>query len=259
MDRESLCAKILEKVTLAESDWSPALLVKEISRGTGVSSKEIRILIRELVEEGSLSYLVNHGRTCIRKAWQRSFFVGEKTQLLPPNVSPAPGGRKEIVLLQGASFGGGDHPTTRLCIEAIEIFSPKNGKMLDVGTGSGILAIAAIRHGMTSALGVDTDPLSLYEAKENVSLNSLDSKIEIREDWIASPAWNLVAANLRPPTLHALSETFISCLVSEGILVLSGMREDEMDFVAGIYRSALEEVIRKTEKGWGCLVFRKKA
>lgn len=256
---ENIRNRILKKIADAESDWTPALLVQTVSRETGKTGREIRGYIQELVGAGHLAYLVNHGRTCIRKAWQRPFFVGEKTQLLPPGVSPVPGERIALVLRQGASFGGGDHATTRLCISAIERFAPKNGSMLDVGTGSGILAIAAVRHGMDSALGVDTDPLSLYEAQENVFLNGLASKIEIRETWEASPQWNLVAANLRPPTLLELSGAFVSCLMEQGVLVLSGMRHDEMAFLAPVYAGQLEELERKTEKGWGCLVFRKAA
>ncbi len=115
--------RILEKVLFAEWDWTPASLVKTLSRETGESARKIRDGIRRLVEEGRLAYFVNHGRTCVRRAWQRPFFVGEKTQILSPGVPPEPGGRVGIVLLQGASFGGGDHPRTRLCIEAIEQFA----------------------------------------------------------------------------------------------------------------------------------------
>lgn len=255
MDAETLCGHIVDKIASAGTDWTPDLLVKTLSRETGKPLREIRSLVRKLVTEGRLSYCVNHGRTCIRLAWQRPFFVGRKTQLLPPGVLPAPGERIGIVLQQGASFGGGDHPTTRLCLAAIEDFAVKNGRMLDVGTGSGVLAIAAVCHGMGSALGVDLDPLSLFEARENVLLNGLDSKIEIRKDWEASPRWNLVAANLRPPTLVALSEALGSCLLPSACLLLSGMRQDEMDFVASVYGQKLHESARSTEKGWGCLVF----
>src|SRR5579875_1823124 len=91
-------------------------------------------------------------------------------------------GRKEIRLIDSDVFGTGHHPTTALCIEAIEeiVRLERPERMLDVGTGSGILALTALTLGVPEALGVDIDSDALHAAADNARLNNLDRQLELK-------------------------------------------------------------------------------
>lgn len=256
MEEQDLSKLMMQRVLEAEAAWTPAALLKEMARESGASRRVLQNVLASLVESGDLAYLIRHGRTCVQRGWQKPLMVGKKTQLLVPGVAPLPE-RVAVILLPGASFGGGDHPTTRLCIEGIEKMARPGGRMLDVGTGTGVLAIAAVRHGMAEALGVDNDPLAIHESRENVRRNGLEEKIRMEATWPPESHWDLVAANLRPPTLMTLTETLVNCLAPGGGLVLSGMREEEMALLAHRYAAFLMEKERRRERGWGSLVFQK--
>jgi ribosomal protein L11 methyltransferase len=256
MDEKSLSETLMQWVLDAEHAWTPAELLREMGLATGASRRLLQGLLTSLVEKGELTYLVRHGRTCVQRGWQKPLALGKKTQLLAPGVSPLPD-RVPVILLPGASFGSGDHPTTRLCIEGIESMVKPGGRMLDVGTGTGVLALAAVRHGMAEALAVDNDPLAVHEAKENVRLNGLDHAVRVEALWSPENQWDLVAANLRPPTLMELAEVLAEALAPGGGLVLSGMREGEMGLVARTYGALLRERGAGKEKGWGSLLFTK--
>ncbi|TWI75601.1 ribosomal protein L11 methyltransferase [Desulfobotulus alkaliphilus] len=254
MNHINLADQMLQRILDAEKAWSPAELLRQMAVETGASRRMLQDTLASLVAAGDLAYLVRHGQTCIQRGWHKPLPVGKKTQLLAPGLSSLPG-RESVILLPGASFGGGDHPTTRLCLEAIEICVKENGTMLDVGTGTGVLAIAAVRHGAKKALAVDNDPLAVHEAKENVRLNGLEDAVQVEEVWPLGCSWDLVAANLRPPTLMELAEALSGSLSSGGFLVLSGMRKEEMPLLIQTYGRLLETVCSKEEKGWGSLIF----
>ncbi|TYT75265.1 50S ribosomal protein L11 methyltransferase [Desulfobotulus mexicanus] len=256
MNHINLPEQMLQRVLDAEKAWSPVELLRQMASETGASRRMLQDALASLVAAGDLVYLIRHGSTCIQRGWQKPLAIGKKTQLLAPGVSSLPG-REPVILLPGASFGGGDHPTTRLCLEAIEASAKENGTMLDVGTGTGVLAIAAVRHGMGKALAVDNDPLAVHEAKENVRLNGLENAVRVEEVWPLELRWDLVAANLRPPTLMELAEALSNSLSSNGVLVLSGMRSEEMPLLRQTYGRLLKFVYSREEKGWGSLVFKK--
>jgi ribosomal protein L11 methyltransferase len=100
-----------------------------------------------------------------------------------------------IELDPGMAFGSGLHPTTRLCLEAMEGFLRPGSSVLDVGTGSGILAVAAARLGASHVLALDTDPLAVRVARENVALNKVEDVIRVEAETVQKPNLKYQIAN----------------------------------------------------------------
>lgn len=249
--------RILEYIRQAETSLPPATVTAKIAAETGVGRREVRAALSGLIAQGAIGYVEQFGRTCLIPGLHRPVPVGDHTVLLPPGVALPESlmDRSPVVLQFGASFGTGSHPTTRLCIQGLEAHAVCGGRVLDIGTGSGVLVIAAIRQKMAEGLGVDTDPVAVHEAKENVALNGLSAVIGISETWNPDERWDLVVANLRTPTLKALAPVVQHILHPGGRVVLSGMREEEMDGVRNVYGNGMEECMCLREKGWGCLCF----
>lgn len=254
MDIKVLSQKIVELVDKSEKRLTYLDILKEFKNKA--PQNLVKKAVKTLIKEEELGYTNINGHSYIQKNMQQVLAVGEKTQLLFSGVR-ALENRLAIRLLTGSSFGNGEHPTTRLCLEEIEKSIKKGGRVLDVGTGTGVLAIAAILHGMASALAVDIDPIALYEAGENIKLNKLEDKIALDEKWEEDGSWDLVLANLRPPTLMQLREKLIKSLAPGAFLLLSGIRVDEAENIKKHYKE-LEFIKIREEKAWALLKFQNK-
>jgi ribosomal protein L11 methyltransferase len=133
-----------------------------------------------------------------------------------------------ITLDPGMAFGTGLHPTTRGCLVLLQELDPMPASVLDVGCGSGILALAALRLGAQRALALDTDPLAVAAARENAARNGLVDRLEVREGTLpAAPdeRYPLVLANLVAAVLVDLARGFASHLARGGTLLASGIIE----------------------------------
>jgi ribosomal protein L11 methyltransferase len=162
----------------------------------------------------------------------------------------------------------GRHPTTRLALRGIEFALSREGaarraagsSVLDIGTGSGVLAIAAVRLGIETGVGLDIDPCAVVEAAQNVSLNGLTGRIEIAKRGLEciDAVFSLVVANLRRPTLERLAATLSALTMPGGALVLSGVQHEEQAAVVAAYgRQRFECVWAVAEDRWVGLVFDK--
>ena len=134
--------------------------------------------------------------------------------------------------------------------------------MLDIGTGSGVLLIAALKLGIGRGVGVDTDPGARFEARQNVRLNRLVTRIRISDtpaDEIKQTGrYFIVIANLRSPTLVRLAASICELTQPSGRLVLSGLRAEEMADLRNAYRShRFHPRWEAVEKGWGAMVLHK--
>jgi ribosomal protein L11 methyltransferase len=146
---------------------------------------------------------------------------------------PQPG-EATIVLDPGMAFGTGLHPTTRGCLELLQEVSPMPERVLDVGCGSGVLALAALRLGASHADALDTDALAVAATRANAERNGLADRIETREGTLNPEAverFELVLANLVAAVLVELAPRLANHLAPAGRLVAGGIiagRADEV-------------------------------
>lgn len=169
----------------------------------------------------------------------------------------AAAGRMLIVIEPSMGFGTGHHQTTRLCLRALEDADVRGKRVLDLGTGSGVLAIAAAKLGAASVLGVDDDPDAVDAARKNVTLNQVDVRIE-RADIKTSDAAtaDVVVANLTGALLVRFAEGVMRHAAPGGLLILSGFTEDERFSVGHAFRD-LAIVRDDREDGWIGLTLRR--
>lgn len=137
-------------------------------------------------------------------------------------------GEVAITLDPGMAFGTGLHPTTRSCLALLQELDPMPANVLDVGCGSGILALAALRLGAAHAIGFDTDALAVAAARENAARNGLTDRLEVREGTLPAPPdhrYPLVLANLVAAVLVDLAPQLAAHLAPGGTLLASGIIE----------------------------------
>jgi ribosomal protein L11 methyltransferase len=169
-------------------------------------------------------------------------------------------GRKTILVDPGLSFGTGEHFTTRFCLEMVDRLCQNSApvSMLDVGTGSGILAIAALKLGCKHVLGTDNDAAALEQAKKNARLNRVEDRLALRAQDITAAMpkrkFDLVCANILGPLLQQVAPSLAR--LTKRHLVLSGIREVELDAVAEAYlQNGGREIGRDGNGEWGGLLF----
>jgi ribosomal protein L11 methyltransferase len=162
-----------------------------------------------------------------------------------------------IDLDPGMAFGTGLHPTTRLCLAATEAVADRGGmigaRVLDVGCGSGILAIAAAKLGATDVLGVDIDPIAVEATLANAATNGLEATVRARVGSVPSggPPHDVVIANLIGSVLVALAAAIRDELRPGGVLVASGIFEDrETDVRTAFEAAGLRMRTRTVEGEW---------
>jgi len=161
------------------------------------------------------------------------FPIGRRLLLRPPGPADPDETRIEIVLVRGA-FGSGEHETTASCLEALEELEALAGaSVLDFGSGTGVLAIAALKLGARLALCVDNDPRAVATARENCRLNALSDRIEHRLgtlEVVGSGLFDVVLANIYADILRAEAENLVARTRPGGVLLLSGIPlEDSYD------------------------------
>ena len=169
-------------------------------------------------------------------------------------------GDRIIEIDPGMAFGTGTHETTALCIELIERYY-RGGKLLDVGTGSGILAIAAALLGATDVVAVDIDPDAVRVAKENVEKNGLSDRIAVREGNLLqglSERFDFAAANILAPVIQMLAAPLTRHLNPGGLFVCSGIIEEAAPDVEKALLDAGYEILEsKTRGDWHAFAARK--
>jgi ribosomal protein L11 methyltransferase len=165
-----------------------------------------------------------------------------------------------LALDPGMAFGTGLHPTTRLCLAGIESLADRGvvagARVLDVGCGSGILAIAALKLGAASATGLDTDPIAIEATHTNARRNALARRIRIREGSVPSgePAFDVVLANLIAGLLVPLAAALRAEMRPAGTLLASGIFVDREAEVSWAFEAVgLEIASRTTEGDWVAL------
>ncbi|MGD8366392.1 MAG: 50S ribosomal protein L11 methyltransferase [Desulfobacterales bacterium] len=236
-----------------------------VARRLGIRKRPVRSAIRFLVQQGLFAYTQRNGTSHLEKFFGGPVRVSNRIWLCPARSSPTenlPANQILVRMQPGAAFGIGDHPTTRLALQAIDqiLADEIQGEALDIGTGTGVLAIAAALLGVGKILAVDIDPCARAEAAANAAQNGLCERIEIRDlsvDQIRG-CFSLICANLRPPTLARVATRIGRFSGGGTVVVLSGFRPEEWPPLAEDYRSSgWLPVWEATEDGWMAVACRK--
>lgn len=173
--------------------------------------------------------------------------------IAPPWDIPSDG-RDVVVILPSTGFGTGHHATTKLCLEALQAAEPAGKSVVDVGTGSGVLALAAAKLGASRVVGIDNDPDALANAHENMTLNGLE--VEFRHASLGGSQLaraEIVLANLTGAVLIRFCDELKNLRAVNGRLIVSGLREEEeRDVVSAFGAPSLS---RAAIEGWVCLSF----
>ncbi len=172
----------------------------------------------------------------------------------------------ELVLDPGLAFGTGQHATTALCLEAVEAVVEAHRQsgvaptVLDVGAGSGILSIAAVRLGARSALGIESDPTAVAVARRNAAANGVAERCEFTTDPCSrrGGVYDLVLANIQLGVLLELADEIAPRVRPGGDLFLSGLLPEQAEAAEAAYAAlGLEPTGRTQRDGWTCLHLRR--
>jgi len=198
--------------------------------------------------------------------WRRHFHVERITEKLTvvPAWEPAPqdSGGAVIRMDPGPAFGTGQHPSTRLCLQVIETSATRAPwSLLDVGTGSGILAIYAAKLGADKILAIDTDPEAVRWARRNIELNHCSESITLSSkplnEW--EGFFSILVANLTRDIILALLPHFKRALEKDGTLILSGLLHEQVqDVMTPLVARGFKKIQVLTQAEWACVTARKK-
>ena len=195
--------------------------------------------------------------------------VGNGLLILPAwlEVPPEHGERLVIRMDPGSAFGTGSHPTTRLCLEALEQAPPVEALVADLGCGSGVLGLAALGLGATAVVAADTDSLAVRATGDNRELNgrsgdqlkvSLGS-VEALQELLEGRRADLLLCNILAPVIEALAPGFDSLVAPEGRALLSGLLVDQAPRLEQVLGDLGWRVTASGSQGrWGLLEIRRR-
>lgn len=197
-----------------------------------------------------------------RTAWHDRFDIvripGPRTIIIRPPHIPYDAKPDEIVidLVPGLAFGTGQHQSTRLCLGFLAEVIEGGERVLDVGTGSGILAAAAATLGAASVLATDIDPLAVDAARQTVRQNRLGERVEVREASMPiDEQFDVIVANLTADILQYLARDLADALKPGGRLIASGLIDARMDDVqTTLCRAGLHHLAVHAEDQWRALL-----
>jgi ribosomal protein L11 methyltransferase len=176
-------------------------------------------------------------------AWKAHYTVqriGERVVIVPSWLDYTPETGDIVLNLDpGMAFGTGLHPTTQLCLRLLETHMHPSIRVLDVGTGSGILAIAAAKMGAATVDAIDNDPIAVQAAQENVDRNQCGDRVQVMDGSLgtgqqvdSAPGYHIVVANLISHVLLGLAENLAAAMRPDGLLITSGIILEHEDEVA---------------------------
>ncbi len=236
------------------------------------ATNDIGIITRELIMQKALLEKTNDKHQLTfdynlipdqdwNESWKKGFRpldVGEHFTILPPWEDKR-SGRINLIIDPGMAFGTGHHETTRSCLVLMEKYDGKiaKGNFLDLGTGTGLLAIAASKLGYDQVVAIDTDPLAIEAARKNIKLNQVIN-IELLEGNIieAPGTFDCIVANIISGVLVLLAREISSRLKPSGIAILSGILAEQADEVTKAYeQTGLKFIEDFHDDKWVSLVF----
>ncbi len=240
---EEIRRSVLKIMAAAVCRRTPRQVERAVAAKTGTPGRAVREAIRHLVSDGTLAYTNRSGTSFLERSFLGPIQVSSRIWLgsFRPEHGRSPSDPAvRIRILPGAAFGLGDHPTTRLSLRGIDFILDGRftGRAVDIGTGSGVLAIAAALLGIHSVLAVDIDPCARTEAAVNVAENGLLGRVAVSDLPAAGlkGPFSLILANLRPPTLSAMAKEISKVAAPGARAVFSGFHPEEWAPVERDYR-----------------------
>ena len=245
----SLCLEALdERVTGGER-------VLDIGTGSGIlaiAALKLGAAVAEGVEQEDW-----------QNGWRKYYHpmdIGKRLAIVP-SWQEYDTDRVKLILDPGLAFGTGGHETTSLCLEALDERVRGGERVLDIGTGSGILAIAALKLGAGSAEGVDIDPVAVRTAGENAALNGVADKLTVLVGDLsdkASGRYDIITANIVANAIISLAPAVPGLMAENATFIASGIIDSRRDEVIAALEAAgltVQEV--KEKRGWECIVCKK--
>ncbi len=212
------------------------------------------------------------------EAWKRQYHrlrVGQRTVIVPAWEEYTPAPAEVVIRLEpGQAFGTGLHPTTRLCLAALERHLTPGDAVLDVGTGSGVLSIAAAKLGARSVLALDADPLAVAAATENIARNGVAETVTVRRgslpggeavphhflrdgplELLETGRFDLILVNILAPVIRGMAPALAARLGPAGRLIAAGLIESqEAEIVGALQAQGLRVIERDQEEDWVALI-----
>ena len=201
------------------------------------------------------------------KDWEREWMkhyqpmrFGQRLWVCPSWLEPPEPDAVNLILDPGLAFGTGTHPTTSLCLAQLDGMDLDGTTVVDYGCGSGILAVAALKLGAATVLGVDNDPQALDASRDNAARNGIaPERLPVAlPGQYDSAAWagraDLVVANILAGPLIELSGTLLGFLRPGGQLLLSGLLETQAGRLCEHYSARTDTQVAATREGWVCLL-----
>lgn len=193
--------------------------------------------------------------------WKKYFYpieIGEKLLVRPVwRKDYDPKGRTVLHLEPGIAFGTGTHETTRLCLEALEKYVSDGAAVLDVGCGSGILAVASLLLGAKSAIGIDIDELAVKSSIENAERNGVSDRYTAIHGNLADEVtgtYDIITANIVADAIIMLSGDIEKHMHKDTVYIMSGIIDSRLEDVLSALPKTLKIIETRTDKGWYCLV-----
>ena len=232
----------------------------------GASPVEMLALIAARMEAAGIPY-TSETEGVEQEDWQngwRKYYhpmdVGQRLAIVP-SWQDYDTDRVKLILDPGLAFGTGGHETTNLCLEVLDERVKGGERVLDIGTGSGILAIAALKLGAAVAEGVDIDPVAVRTAGENAALNGVADKLTVLVGDLsdkASGKYDIITANIVANAIMSLAPAVPGLMADDAVFIASGIidsRKDEV--IAALEAAGLAVLEVKEKRGWECIVCKK--
>ena len=226
---------------------------------------EILAMFQEKLEASGIAYTLSTSgveQEDWQNGWKKyyhSMEIGRRLAVVPSwETYENTDGRAVLKLDPGMAFGTGTHETTSLCLETLDSMVKGGERVLDIGTGSGILAIAALKLGAAEAEGVDIDPMCVRTAGENAERNGVAEHFTVLVGDLsdkASGKYNIITANIVAAAILSLAPHVPVLMAPGARFIASGIIDTRKDEVlAGLRAAGLEPVEIKEKRGWVCVI-----